>query len=167
MAGDLFVSIRKEVLGVSAVGVRRGREPAFTDSLFRGLAQFRASSSLSPPNGCLRTRKLNLHDLPRATQSAGGLAEGHGQVSFQSPTLLGQPGCGLEITDVCVTVPTWRADPAAGEQEPEKTQSADSTRVPLPRVGFVRCAQDAGFLLRFVSWFHSLGEEGDHRETPR
>lgn len=83
---------------------------------------------LSPPNGCLRMRKLDLHDLPKTTQSAGGLAEGRCQVS-----LLGQPGCGLEIMDVSASpsVPSLRADPAAGEQEPEKSQSADSTRVPL------------------------------------
>lgn len=96
--------------------------------------------SFNPPKSCLRLRKLNLHDVPEATQSAGGSAEGCGRVSFQSPALLVQPGCRLEVADVSASPSPPCVLTSAGEQEPGKTQLADGTCVPLPCAGFVRCA---------------------------
>lgn len=61
-----------------AVGVGKGREPTSMDRLLRGQAQRRAVSFIvlpDPANSCLRRRKPNFHDLPKATHFVGSLAE--------------------------------------------------------------------------------------------
>ena len=76
-------------------------------------------------------RKLNLHDLPKATQFVGSIAEVWGQDSFQSLALLVKPDCKIKVgVDISASLSSpLGIHLVVGEKEQENKQLTNNTYV--------------------------------------